>query len=44
MDGGVPKNLQVGGGYDFCVILWGRGGGRFGDLFFYFLITLLMIT
>ena len=33
MDGGVPKNLEVGGGYDFFVILgcrgWGRGGGRF---------------
>ena len=42
MEGGVPKNLEVGGGYDFFVILWCRGGGGFG--FFSFLMTFLMIT
>ena len=31
MDAGVPKNLEVGGGYDFFVILACRrwGGGSF---------------
>ena len=42
MDGGVPKKLEVGGGYDFFVILWCRGGGGFG--IFSFLMTFLMIT
>ena len=32
MDGGVPKNLEVGGGYDFFV---GLGGGRFWGFFIF---------
>ena len=34
MDGGVPKNREVGGGYDFFVGL-GGGGGGLGFFFFF---------
>ena len=33
MDGGIPKNLEVGGIYDFFVILGCRGAGKFWDFF-----------
>ena len=33
MDGGIPKNREVGGIYDFFVILGRRGWGRFWDFF-----------
>ena len=33
MDGGIPKNLEVGGGYDFRVILGYRQRGRFWGFF-----------
>ena len=29
MDGGIPKNLEVGGGYEFFVFLGYRQRGRF---------------
>ena len=44
MDGGVPKNLEVGGGYDFFVILCCTEGGWGGFGSFSFLMTFLMIT
>ena len=33
VDGGIPKNREVGGIYDFFVILGCRGWGRFWDFF-----------
>ena len=37
MDGGIPKNLEVGGIYEFFVILGGVGGwGRFWDFFTFY--------
>ena len=44
MDAGVPKNLEVGGGYDFFVIFTSRGwgGGSFWDFFIF--DDFLMIT
>ena len=44
MDGGVPKNLEVGGGYDFFVIWVAGGGGGGGFGVFSILMTFLMIT
>ena len=38
MDGGVPKNLELGGGYDFFVILGYRGlvgRGRLWGIFIF---------
>ena len=36
MDAGVPKNLEVGGGYDFFVIFTCRGwGGSFWGFFIF---------